>query len=151
MKKYIYLLIMVLFVVSYNTDAQNIAFNYDADGNMESRYVVMLQSAPQYMKEGEYAKEEEKEDFPDVVSTELTGQKITVSPNPTRGEICIEISFLKQNEENFICLFDMSGLLIETRKIVSEHTYLEISGNPGVYLLNIHLGKNISKWKIIKQ
>ena len=144
MKKYIYMLIMLLFAVSYDVAAQNIAFGYDADGNMESRYVVPLKTAPRYVKEGEEAEKE-------IVSTELAGQKITVYPNPTKGEICVEIQPLKQEEENFMQIFDLSGQLLETRKIVSEHTYIEISGNPGVYLLNIHLGKNISKWKIVKQ
>lgn len=136
--------VILLLAVSAGVSGQKIAFTYDNDGNMESRYVVPLKSSVQ--------KQEEKEETAtDIVSVELAEQKITVYPNPTKGEICVEISPLNQEEENFIRLFDMSGRLLKTVKIASERTYLEISGTSGAYLLNIHLGKNVSKWKIIKQ
>jgi len=133
-KKFICLLILMLPAVSNNASAQNvIAFTYDADGNMELRYAVTLGIPTE------------------IISAELPEQKITVYPNPTQGEIRVEISPLKPEEDNFMQLFDLSGRLLETKKITSKQTLLEISGNPGAYLLNIHLGKNISKWKIIKQ
>ncbi|MDR0231528.1 MAG: T9SS type A sorting domain-containing protein [Dysgonamonadaceae bacterium] len=140
MKKFICLFILMLLAASHNISAQNIGFSYDADGNMESRYIVTLKSSSDPQSEEE-----------EIISVELSEQKITIYPNPTQGEICVEISPLDQEEENFIHIFDSLGQLLDTKKIVSERTYLEISGSPGVYLLNIHLGTNISKWKIIKQ
>jgi len=143
MKKFICLFILILFAVSNNVSAQNISFTYDADGNMESRNTVTLKSnAPKHVEE---VPEEE------IISVELAEQKITIYPNPTQGEICVEITPLNPEEESFMHIFDSSGRLLEIKKIVSERTYLEISGSPGVYLLNIHLGANTSKWKIIKQ
>jgi len=134
----------LLFTISISISGQNIAFSYDNDGNMESRYVVTLKSsAPKH--------EEKNETSTEIISTELAGLKITVYPNPTRGEIYVEIPSLTLEEGNFIRLFDSSGRLLTTKKIVSERTHLKISGSPGVYLLNINLGTNISKWKIIKQ
>ncbi len=142
MKKIICLFVLMLFTASYNASAQNISFTYDNDGNMESRYTVTLKSSiPKQMKE-----------IPlEDISVELADQKITIYPNPTQGEICVEIVPLNLEEESFIRLFDSLGHLLEAKKIVSERTYLEIFGASGVYLLNIHLGENISKWKIIKQ
>ena len=141
MKKFIGLPILVLFVTSYTPSAQDIAFTYDADGNMEYRHVFTLRS-------GELASEEETSS---IKSTELSGQKITLYPNPTQGEICVEISPLIPKEKKWMRLFDSSGRLLEIIQIESERTCFEISGSPGVYLLNIHLGSNCSKWKIIKQ
>ena len=134
-KKFICILILMQLAISNNVSAQNtnIAFTYDADGNMTSRYIVMI-------------------DIPtEIISTELSEHKIVIYPNPTQGEIRVEISPLNLTAKNFMQLFDSSGRLIETKKINSERTYLKISGNPGAYLLNIHLGTNVSKWKIIKQ
>jgi len=96
-------------------------------------------------------KQEEEKTPSEVTSVELAAQKITVYPNPTKGEICVEIDPLNPEEESFVQIFNSSGHLLKTKKIGSKQTYLEISGHPGVYLLNIHLGTNISKWKIIKQ
>ena len=127
---------------------QALNYSYDADGNMESRYTFTLRSA-QIDRQADEAEPEPEtaENF----SVELADRQITIYPNPTQGEICVEITSPNQEEENFIRLFDSSGRPIETTKIESERTYLNISGNAGIYLLNIHLGTNISKWKIIKQ
>lgn len=120
---------------------QSISFTYDNDGNMESRYVSVLRSS----------ESQSEEETSEVVSVSLGEQEITVYPNPTRGEICIEIIPLHSGENNRLLLFDSSGRLLETKPIESERTYIEISGSPGFYLLDIHMGDNTSKWKIIKQ
>ena len=135
---------VLLLAISYGVSGQSVAFTYDADGNMESRYVITLRSST-------VTPDGEKETSTEIVSVELGKQKITVYPNPTQGRIYVEISSLNLKEENVIRMFDASGRLHQTKKIVSEHTYLEISGNSGIYLLNIQLGTNVSKWKIIKQ
>jgi len=134
LEKIICLLALMLLAISNNVSAQNnnIAFTYDADGNMESRCIVPLTPT-------------------EIISVEFPEQKITIYPNPTQGEICVEIRPLNLTEENFLQLFDSSGRLLETKKITSEQTFLEISGSSGAYLLNIHLGTNVSKWKIIKK
>jgi len=146
MKKLITFLIAFC-AISYNAVSQ-ISFTYDADGNMESRTVVTLKSASFVNEEGNV---EEEETIPEIVSAELGKQTITVYPNPTRGKILVEIQPLNHEEENFMRLFNSQGQLIETVNIASERTPLEIAGSAGVYLLDVHLGSNISKWKIIKQ
>ena len=139
-----FIMSVLLLTLSFGASGQGISFTYDADGNMESRYVVTLRSSTA-------TPDEEKETSKESISTELGKQKINVYPNPTQGKIYIEISSLNLEEENVMRMFDASGRLLQTKKIVSEHTYLEISGNSGIYLLNIQLGTNVSKWKIIKQ
>ena len=133
-EKIICMLALMLLAISNNVSAQNynIAFTYDADGNMESRYLISLT-------------------ITGIQSAEFPERKIIIYPNPTQGEICVKITSLNFTEENFMQLFDSSGRLLETTKINSERTYLKISGTSGAYLLNIHLGTNISKWKIIKK
>ncbi|MDR0941220.1 MAG: hypothetical protein LBM68_03220, partial [Bacteroidales bacterium] len=64
MKKYWYILTMLLCAVSYNAISQ-ISFTYDADGNMSSRTVVMLKSADFYTLEENV---EGEEIVPEIVS-----------------------------------------------------------------------------------
>jgi len=149
MKKYIYTLITALCAISYNAVSQSVSFSYDADGNMSSRTVVTLKSTDFYANDDEA--EAEEEFLPEIVSTELGAQKITVYPNPTKGRILVEIQPLNFEEESFMRLFNSQGQLIETVHITQEQTPLEIAGSAGVYLLDVHLGTQISKWKIIKQ
>ena len=142
MNKLITLLTIALCTISYNAISQ-VTFEYDLDGNMSSRKVVMLKSASFVNDEEEFLTE--------IVTAELGKQKITVYPNPTRGRILVEIQPLNYDETNVMRLFNSQGQLIETVQIASEQTPLEIVGSAGVYLLDVHLGGNISKWKIIKQ
>ena len=141
MKKFIVLLIICL-TATLQATGQSISFNYDSDGNMTSRYTVTLRSGQQ---------EDVAPQTPDNVTIALDDIRITVSPNPTRGEIFVDISPLNSKENNFLQVFDLSGRLIETRRITSERSRVEIRGGAGVYLINIHLGVTVSNWKIIKQ
>ncbi|GHT76485.1 hypothetical protein AGMMS50262_14790 [Bacteroidia bacterium] len=136
--------ISILLFLSFSIGlfGQNIGFSYDADGNMVSRYEVILHSP---------AFAEEEDTAMDIAAIDFVDTKITIYPNPTKGQITVEITPLNSEEENFLMLYDISGKLIKSQKIVFQNTELEIIGTPGTYLLNIHLGKDVSKWKIIKQ
>jgi hypothetical protein len=138
MKPYILLLILSLLATT-NVCGQDIAFDYDADGNMEFRYVLTLKSPAAPTKED------------DAVTIEFSGQKISIYPNPTQGKITVSFASLDTEKENVMHLYDMSGKLIKSQKIVSMQNELEITGAPGIYLLTIHSGEAVSKWKIIKQ
>jgi hypothetical protein len=122
---------------------QNIAFGYDADGNMEARYVVTLRTSA--------SAEEEKNIDKDKPIVDFHNQNIIIYPNPTRGQIGIDIISLNLEDNNNIQLYDITGKLIKYMEITSARTEIEITGASGAYLLNINLGKEVSKWKIIKQ
>jgi len=150
MKTRYYLLILLSGIALSLFSQRTVEYTYDNDGNMESRSTFTLRSAKINEPENELIDEVELENEK-IFSVALGNKQITIYPNPTQGEICVEITSLNLGDENYMHLFDSSGRLIETKRIESERTYLIISGNPGVYLLNIHLGINTSKWKIVKQ
>jgi hypothetical protein len=133
---------VLLFVAATGLYGQAVSFDYDADGNMQSRYTVTLRSAATVPEEAEETV---------ITGIEFLERKITVYPNPTRGRISIEITPLSPEENNFLRLYDMGGKLIKAQKIESVPIEMEIAGNPGIYLLDIHLDGEVSKWKIIKQ
>ena len=135
-------IILLFLVLTINVSGQNIAFTYDADGNMTSRYVVVLRSA---------VIEDDEAEVTETPIVELLDQKITIYPNPTKGRVTVEIIPIEWDKRNYLQLWDASGRLIKVQEAVLEQTELEIIGDPGIYLLDIHLGDNISKWKIIKQ
>jgi hypothetical protein len=139
-RSFLSLLLLLMFVGT--TRGQTVSFDYDADGNMQSRYTVTLRSSEMFM-------EEEEETA--ITGIDFFERKITIYPNPTQGRISIEIKPLAPEENNFLRLYDMRGRSIKLQKIESTRTEMDITGNPGIYLLDIHLGEEVSKWKIIKQ
>ena len=145
MKHFKIVVLLLLFSGLYlNGQAQTapgFAFDYDADGNMTRRYLVVI-------TDGLRSADSEKEENLSVVEKE---HKITIYPNPTSGNITVGITSLDDEKHNFLYLYDVMGKLIETIEIKSELTPVEIKGPSGIYLLNIYLGDSVSKWKIIKE
>jgi hypothetical protein len=140
--KQCFLLLLLLITVSA-VHGQTISFDYDADGNMQSRNAVTLRAAEMI--------EEEEEEETVVSSIEFLERKIKIYPNPTQGRISIEITPAVPKGNSFLRLYDTGGRLIKSEKIETVLTEMEITGNPGIYLLDIHLDGEVSKWKIIKQ
>ena len=146
MKKFLCIFICFFFVPAMNAiaDTTQYAFEYDNDGNMISRSIVSLktstaQSGKQQIEEPIYRH---------ALAEDLI---VTIRPNPTQGQVAVDIFPIDLEVENTFLLYNASGQLIESRAIDSGTIYIEIAGNPGIYLLDLHLGGQISQWKIIKQ
>jgi hypothetical protein len=144
MQKALLFTIAILCLITHGAFSQTLSFGYDADGNMSSRRVVVLKSA-------DIAEVLERENLPEIVSAQVEEHTITIYPNPTKGRIVVKIHNLDYDRSNVVRLFNSQGQLIETLPISSSQTPLEISGSSGVYLLDIHLGSEVSRWKILKQ
>jgi hypothetical protein len=79
---------------------------------------------------------------------------IRIYPNPTEGRLAVKIDNIPDEEiTGEIYLLDMNGRLLEKRSISSERKFdFDLSREvAGVYILNIHLGEEVSTWKIIKK
>lgn len=139
------MIIFFLLGAFINLDAQNIGFVYDADRNMEGRYIVQLRVSEKKQAE------ECEESMTDIESAEFNGKKISIYPNPTKGIITIKLDNLDNQEKNSCKLYDMKGQLMFFQEINRNETEIEIDGDNGVYLLDIYIGEKISKWKILKQ
>ncbi len=143
------ILTLVTFWISAQTSTPNISFEYDNDGNMEARYVVNIPSKSTE-KTDSIAENTSIEEL-DAYSIPTGKQTITIYPNPTLGTITVAITDLDLRQSNLIRIFDASGRLLVYRVIQLEYENIDIVGPAGIYLMNIHLGDNISRWKIIKE
>ena len=144
---------LFLFVCAHGQTTPPVSFDYDADGNMTARHVVrslssMTKSATSDRDDGKETQAEEEQIFFSVMNGE---QKISIYPNPTSGNIFLDITLLDTKQRNFIRLYDAVGRLLLTEQINQNLTPVVIRGPAGIYLLDIHLGNNVMKWKIIKE
>jgi len=130
-----------MFTPTVTAQTYKTTFSYDADGNMTSRQTIVLTQPKVAVVEEEI----------EVKSAYIGEQQISIYPNPTRGQVILEISLLDAAIESSFFLYDSAGQLIENRRIEGEKTAIEIRGEPGLYILDIRLGENTSQWKIIKQ
>jgi hypothetical protein len=136
------LLTVLILFFSASLSAQNITYLYDAAGNRTDRVIPFSSSL---RSSGETT---ETTSLDDVVAR----QQIKIYPNPTQGLLAVEIvGFTNDLEADFL-LTDLSGKVIDRRKVDSGYQTFNLSNQTnGVYLLRIHINGENTTWKIIKE
>ncbi len=82
-----------------------------------------------------------------------TGLNVTAYPNPTAGNIIVNLSCMDQGEVLDIQIFDVNGKLIENVNLNSNETKLNMSNYaPGTYFIKMIYKNQVPKaCKIIKK
>lgn len=130
-------------VVAFAGD--KIVYTYDAAGNRISRqYVVDLQTRSATVSP----------EIIDSVSTgdELGDRKIVVYPNPTKGNLTVNISGGNQEDKANLILYSSQGTLLQNINATVGSIPVNLSAYPsGYYILRVDVGKKTIEFKIIKQ
>jgi uncharacterized repeat protein (TIGR01451 family) len=87
-----------------------------------------------------------------IENTEGFTVEYKVYPNPTRGIITLTIKTL--DKENIkVRLYDLNGILLQDKKVISEETEISIESlKPAIYLMKVLKdNKEIKEFKIIKK
>ena len=142
-RKYATVIIVCISLILGADCFAGIKYVYDTAGNRELRYNPDIPM---------YAKGAAEELTTDIFEEELPEMKISITPNPTRGILQVEISNAETLQGVKILLYNPQGMLIKQLGNLSEQTTLDISSQPdGIYVMQIVSGRNnISTWKIIK-
>lgn len=79
-------------------------------------------------------------------------RNVKIYPNPTQGQLRVDISRLDEGDKCTLSLYSISGYLIFTDSNAGTTNCIDISNQKnGLYLLKIAVNENTSTWKIIKQ
>ena len=132
---------MICLICCGQAQAQT-TYGYDLSGNRISRSIT-LPSKSQHSEEPAEQK---------VLSEMLKDFTVRIYPNPTKGDLTVEIHRLPKGKNVTVNLYGISGKLILHKKNVRESVHLNIGNHPaGIYLLKIAAGDSSTEWKIIKQ
>jgi len=115
-----------------------ISFTYDASGNRTERVIVLTKSAAA---------------TPEVITDSADElHEIKIYPNPTKGQIKLEISNSEKIKSCTITINTMSnGKLVMRKKATLPITDIDISTQQsGIYIMVIEIDGNYTSWKIIK-
>ncbi|NDW19296.1 T9SS C-terminal target domain-containing protein [Dysgonomonas sp. 216] len=134
---------------------KKISYSYDASGNRIGRSIV-LETSPG-LRSAAFDRESQEETvyeetFEYQIDNELQDANILIYPNPTHGQLAVEINNVPQEMVGEVYLIKGNNQLISKKTIrADQKTEFDLTTqNPGVYLLNIKIGNSISTWKIIK-
>lgn len=120
--------------------AQTLSYSYDAAGNRVKREIVLnANKSPQQTNET-------------LFMERLSDFDIKIYPNPTKGQLKVEISNLEKDDECTFLLFSLAGMQILSKQVSEPTMDLDLSGHPnGIYILQIIINGTNTIWKIIKE
>lgn len=150
MKQYLLTLICVLASAMLYAQSE-INYSYDSAGNRVERKVIMLKSLAKSALAGENFNSESV--GVDVVEDEFKERKIAIYPNPTKGNLAINISGANFKSSCMAHLYNISGRkLMELPIQLNNVTKLNMNNLPAsTYLLILIFDSEKLTYKIIKQ
>ncbi|MFT4223134.1 T9SS type A sorting domain-containing protein [Dysgonomonas sp.] len=117
-------------------------YSYDTAGNRITRTII-LNTLQTNLKSGI------ADIKPSVLEDDIV--EVKIYPNPTKGQLTIEIPDTANRQRGSITIYNMNGQVITKSAISSHRESIDISSKAdGVYIMQISLDGKISSWKIIK-
>ncbi len=142
-KKLLFFLLVMLVLTAAN--AQIVSYQYDENGNRDTREVIVLNSKTSTSSFINDSTKAQNDIF-------FTKDNIKIHPNPTRGNLFVEITSDLEIENALILVSDMKGNILYRNSDISSKYNINLSHVPaGVYTLTIKSSNKKYDWKIIKQ
>ena len=127
----------VIFSLSLSAQ-KKVMYVYDAAGNRIKREILFEQSQSKSQVV--------------AYSDMLDEKEIKIYPNPTEGELRVEIFNELKKTEGIVTVHGNNGAMIYTTPIINGSASLDISSCPnGLYILHVKIGDCVLSWKIIKR
>lgn len=137
MKRVNVFLFFVLFSLSLSAQ-KKVMYAYDAAGNRIKKEILFEQS--------------QSKSRVVAYSDMLDEKEIKIYPNPTEGELRVEIFNELKKTEGIVTVHGNNGAMIYTTPIINGSASLDISSCPnGLYILHVKIGDSVSSWNIIKR
>lgn len=130
-------LLLCAFVNTINAD--RIVYNYDASGNRTSSREIIFRGG----------NSQDNDSVPRRHDLSLC--RITIYPNPTEGQLRVEITGSVSFDGASITIYNASGSVIYNDSELDTVNDIDLTLCPnGIYLLIIRIDGETSSWKIIK-
>jgi hypothetical protein len=132
--------------------AQPVDYSYDDNGSRIRRYVTL--------KSGKIHNEENPVDHNTKITEEETEKlvdkiqdiQITVFPNPTPGQLNVNVEGAETEFFASYQVFSQTGLLLDQKNTFDNFFQIDFSNyQDGIYILNLMINGNPSVWHIIKK
>ena len=146
---------LTCFLTIANAQTPKIDYAYDAAGNRVSRTIVL--SSPRLSNPNSTDDTAKVADAPNLPNKKplidaFKECKIKIYPNPTKGNLYIEIENLQESASCAIKVYDLSGRFVFGSDNIKNSETIDLSGQSnGTYIMKIFVGVGSREWKIIKE
>lgn len=153
---------MALFAIaSYTLQSQtetlSYSFTYDSNGNRIQRNLIIIENPENLASKNNIDDSKEQQDEETMERENTIIEKFNeldakIYPNPTKGQLIIELLNFDEVNDGMILISDMQGKVIFSQKKIDKKTAIDLSNQPaGNYLLRINANKLQKEWTILKQ
>jgi hypothetical protein len=119
-----------------------ITFQYDYAGNRTDRII-------EFKKSAEMLTDTATQSMP--LSERMDEMFISIFPNPTKGQLSIDVVNMSREVNSSIEMYNNEGKLIQKLEGILPSNHIDISPyTAGIYYMRVNIGKNVREWKIIK-
>lgn len=154
MKKITIITLTLLASITANSQVQYL-FGYDAAGNRISRMGIILNKATQNvdttgnaLSDSSLYSNEAKQQY----QANIDDYVITVYPNPTTGELKIDISNFEEGTKGSILITDIQGKYIYKTDIIYDKNIINLSNvASGQYLMRIVVNNKNHELFVLKE
>lgn len=147
-----YISIIIISLVCFFSSALNaqndIAFDYDDNGNRVVRRLLNMQQSEYKIDTVNIDEDLIKETL--TVNDRIGETQIRFFPNPVKQWLNIEVTGAEQWEIGEYALYNNSGKLIDKGQLSSDNRLDFKNYSPGLYLLEINVNDEKQTWKILK-
>jgi YD repeat-containing protein len=142
------IIFVVLLLTSTLAVAQTtIRFSYDDAGNRTKREILLKKSLEANSDSASISEADTE-----LVTDWLDKMKITIYPNPTRGELTIDIANIPQDADGEITIHNTEGKRLHQLKQLNSTNVLDLSAySTGIYVVRITTGQKSCERKIVKE
>lgn len=132
--------IYLLLCLCSHVFADRLVYNYDASGNRTSIYrQIVLRGEPS------------PDDDSMPRNHNLSLRNVTVYPNPTQGQLRVEITGGETFDGASITIYSASGTIVFYADEIDTVNDMDLTRcSEGIYLMIIRIDGETSSWKIIK-
>ena len=124
-----------------NPEDCEVEFVYDLSGNRIKRMVIILETRAANTPVQQ-----------EIFTDNIKNHTIKIYPNPTEGQLSVEILNMSNEDSGNLAIFNMRGQVVTKRVITQGRISLDISEQAaGTYLFRIDMNGETNTWKIIKK
>jgi hypothetical protein len=132
-----------------------VTFSYDASGNRTGKNIITLKAGSFISTVRDTVSADAMNGQitqPEIYSESVGESFVRIYPNPTRGELKVEIANFDFSLKSAIYIYNTAGNLITQQSPASDTNIIDLLRQPnGMYIMKIVLGEKTSEWKVIKE
>jgi len=143
----------ILFFLPIMLSAQTIEYTYDLAGNRTLRQVLSISSPSENTTPDTTTIFNQPGQVPPGISETDGAHEIRLFPNPTTGNVNLNVTNLTDASQSGYAVYSTSGVALKEEGVLNEKNIIPFAPlSPGSYILKVKVnGRWVAEFKVVKK